>query len=107
MFQTAKMMEADGMGRWQNAMFCPKEDIELTCNMNIKWARLFRLKTSFFRAVLVKYALFCLFLRCLQGRMEGSCGVYQTWCKDLSLTRPFCKINMTIMQIHMNIMQIR
>jgi hypothetical protein len=30
-----KMMEGDGMGRWQNAMFCPKEDIELTCNMNI------------------------------------------------------------------------
>jgi hypothetical protein len=38
--------------------------------------------------------------------MEGSCGVYQTWCQELSLTQPFCKINMTIMQIHMNIMQI-
>ncbi len=48
-----KMMEGDGMGGWQNAMFCPKEDIELTCNININWAGLVRLKTSFFRAVLV------------------------------------------------------
>jgi hypothetical protein len=85
------MMEGDGMGRWKNAMFCPKEDIELTCNVNSNWAGLVRLKTSFFRAVLVFLCPF-LPLFTLLTRENGGvlCGL-----PDL-VPRPI--INKTILQ---------